>query len=232
MYFDDELYPQELRSNSSWASCRNENDSKKLSFKQIYGKQTQHNQPPVFEQSSLENTPEEEESKEQDQLLLLYQGDISKFSFSKKNKQQDPQPFEEEQQSESEDETEETENQPEEGQKDYFIPPQNIGYKMLKNIGWDESQGLGAQNQGTTKPLNPTQLWRFGKFGLGKVEKVQKVTNHFLRIERKKMKTKTLNKKKDKNSQLKKKKKTNFQSKMEQIKEKTKERDLRWYLNN
>ena len=38
--------------------------------------------------------------------------------------------------------------------KDNEIKQDNIGYKMLQRAGWQEGQGLGAQQQGITAPVN------------------------------------------------------------------------------
>ncbi|PRP80907.1 hypothetical protein PROFUN_11348 [Planoprotostelium fungivorum] len=60
--------------------------------------------------------------------------------------------------------------------KQYHIQESNKGYRMLKNMSWNEEQGLGARNQGTLDPIK-TQLRR-DKSGLGKKDLPYRVT-HF-----------------------------------------------------
>lgn len=38
--------------------------------------------------------------------------------------------------------------------KDFKITCENIGYKMLMNMGWEEGAGLGPNQQGRTAPVN------------------------------------------------------------------------------
>ena len=38
--------------------------------------------------------------------------------------------------------------------KDFKITCENIGYKMLMNMGWEEGTGLGSKQQGITAPVN------------------------------------------------------------------------------
>ena len=38
--------------------------------------------------------------------------------------------------------------------KEFKLTCDNIGYKMLMNMGWEEGQGLGSQQQGRTAPVD------------------------------------------------------------------------------
>ncbi|XP_015791774.1 SURP and G-patch domain-containing protein 1 isoform X2 [Tetranychus urticae] len=38
--------------------------------------------------------------------------------------------------------------------RDFKLQSENQGYKMLAKLGWSEGQGLGVDNQGTTKPVD------------------------------------------------------------------------------
>ena len=37
---------------------------------------------------------------------------------------------------------------------EHKLTEENIGYKMLKQAGWQEGKGLGSQGQGITAPVN------------------------------------------------------------------------------
>lgn len=38
--------------------------------------------------------------------------------------------------------------------KEFKLTCENMGYQMLVKLGWKEGTGLGAQEQGITKPVN------------------------------------------------------------------------------
>lgn len=49
--------------------------------------------------------------------------------------------------------------------KSYYLQDTNKGYQMLKQMNWNEDQGLGARNQGSRDPIK-TQI-RFDRKGIG-----------------------------------------------------------------
>ena len=58
---------------------------------------------------------------------------------------------------------------------DQPISSSNIGYKLLKNMGWNGSEGLGKRKNGMTAPIQVTQ--KSDKMGLGQQAVVDKWTS-------------------------------------------------------
>jgi splicing factor 4 len=50
--------------------------------------------------------------------------------------------------------------------KDFKLQSDNVGYQMLKKLGWTEGQGLGAESSGISEPINKNPAG-FGNAGLG-----------------------------------------------------------------
>jgi len=48
------------------------------------------------------------------------------------------------------------------------IPSSNIGYKLLKLMGWKENTGLGRDESGIIEPINPMMNANSSTLGLGK----------------------------------------------------------------
>ena len=51
--------------------------------------------------------------------------------------------------------------------KEFKLNAENIGFKLLQKLGWQQGQGLGKANQGIQEPVNKyTNLTRFSFFSL------------------------------------------------------------------
>ena len=53
----------------------------------------------------------------------------------------------------------------------YTIPPTNVGYQLLKQIGWEEDKGLGTKEEGRLEPIS-ARTTKLNREGLGS-EKVK-----------------------------------------------------------
>lgn len=60
---------------------------------------------------------------------------------------------------------------------DYHLPASNIGYRMLKDAGWSEEQGLGREGRGQKNPVST--VLKNDRSGLGLKEKERRRITHF-----------------------------------------------------